>query len=258
MLESKLATIIKDALRPRISDRDWDRLRGLVYNRPWAGLLAFAMGDDLSRVASLYGTDKYGHHYYTAIYERFLRPRRKSVRHFLEIGVGGGANVFRGGHSLRMWSKYLPNAQIYSFDLYDKSRLATRRVRIFQADQSNVGAQEAIRRQLPQLDVVIDDGSHVNDHVLKSFRVFFPHLKPGGYYFIEDTQTSYWPEYAGGFPPPAASAVGLAKQIIDEINFAEVRSGQLSPPDPEMRAFSVACFHNLIVIEKFDPATHDY
>jgi demethylmacrocin O-methyltransferase len=43
-------------------------------------------------------------------------------------------------------------------------------------------------------ELIIDDGSHINEHIITTFKHLFPRLKEGGYYVIEDTQTSYWPE----------------------------------------------------------------
>src|SRR5690606_41306911 len=46
-------------------------------------------------------------------------------------------------------------------------------------------------------DLIIDDGSHINEHVIESFNFLFPRLKSGGIYVIEDVQTSYWVDYGG-------------------------------------------------------------
>ena len=50
------------------------------------------------------------------------------------------------------------------------------------------------------LDIVIDDGSHINQHVIESFQILFPHLSRRGFYWIEDLHTSYWPRWGGRFP----------------------------------------------------------
>ena len=33
-----------------------------------------------------------------------------------------------------------------------------------------------------KLDIIIDDGSHLNKHQVKSFELLFPYLNKGGYY----------------------------------------------------------------------------
>ena len=37
-----------------------------------------------------------------------------------------------------------------------------------------------------KIDLVSDDGAHLNEHIINSFEVLFPSLRKGGYYFIED------------------------------------------------------------------------
>ena len=40
-------------------------------------------------------------------------------------------------------------------------------------------------------DFIIDDGSHVGQHITTSFKMLWQHLKPGGYYFIEDLHAGH-------------------------------------------------------------------
>ena len=37
-------------------------------------------------------------------------------------------------------------------------------------------------------DAIIDDGSHRNSHIMKTFDALWPTLQPGGVYFMEDLQ----------------------------------------------------------------------
>ena len=40
-------------------------------------------------------------------------------------------------------------------------------------------------------DIIIDDGSHVDDDQAISFKALWPHLEPGGVYLIEDCHDHY-------------------------------------------------------------------
>jgi cephalosporin hydroxylase len=52
--------------------------------------------------------------------------------------------------------------------------------------------------------VVIDDGSHLPGHIVKSFKLYWPLVKAGGWYFIEDLRCTHSPGYCPPFPVDAA------------------------------------------------------
>src|SRR6266851_3050346 len=54
----------------------------------WARLAGW-FGTDLSLLAALCGTDKFGVHQYTPIYEEMMSPMRRRPVSLLELGVGG-------------------------------------------------------------------------------------------------------------------------------------------------------------------------
>jgi hypothetical protein len=33
-----------------------------------------------------------------------------------------------------------------------------------------------------KIDFIIDDGSHISEHIITSFKTLYPHIKKGGYY----------------------------------------------------------------------------
>ena len=77
------------------------------------------------------------------------------------------------------------------------------------------------------VDIVIDDGSHVNEHVIKSFRTLFPFLTEGGIYAIEDTQTSYWPKFGGDSYDlnKENTTMSFLKSLTDGLNYEELLGG---------------------------------
>jgi demethylmacrocin O-methyltransferase len=115
----------------------------------------------------------------------------------LEIGVGGYADPAAGGESLRMWQEYFPNAVIYGIDIFDKKMHEHGPIRIRQGSQEDEEFLRAVAHEAGAFDIIIDDGSHLNSHVIKSFSVLFPLLSHNGIYAIEDVQTSYWPQFGG-------------------------------------------------------------
>lgn len=140
---------------------------------------------ELTRLADKYNTDKGSStHKYADVYEYFLLSMRNQARKILEIGVAGGASLF-------MWRDFFPNAMIHGIDIVDSSRLNSDRIKTFIADQgyrSQLGQFIATRGS--GFDLILDDGDHSMEQQQVSLGFLFPHVKPGGYYILEDVHTS--------------------------------------------------------------------
>jgi len=153
--------------------------------------------NNLDKLGKIYGTDKIGKHFYTQHYSSHFESFRAKEINMLEIGVGGYKKPLKGGKSLRMWKKYFPFGKIFSIDIYDKSPLQEDRIKIFRGSQVDEAFLDEVVKEIGEIDLIIDDGSHINEHVIETFKLLFPKLKDGGIYAIEDTQTSYWEKYGG-------------------------------------------------------------
>ena len=208
---------------------------------------------DLGGLARHFGSDKWGDNYYTPHYEHHLAPWRDQRVTLLEIGIGGYEAPDAGGESLRMWKHYFRRGCIYGVDVFDKSRLDEGRIRTFQGDQSNPVSLQAIADALPPLDIVVDDGSHISEHIITAFRTLFPRLSDGGLYVIEDLQTSYWPGWNGGRRDRSdpATSTGFLKMLLDGLHHQDQPDGAcaaLSGIERHVRA--VHLYRNLAVVQK--------
>lgn len=151
------------------------------------------MTETLQEIGKKHGTDKHDscHHdcagsTYLEIYERYLSPLRDRKLKVLEIGV-------RDGCSHRMWREYFPNSTIYGIDIDPRCKQhESDRIRIFIGSQSDPDTiKKAVDHAGGSFDVIIDDGSHVNQLTLKSYELLFPSLISGGLYIMEDLGCSY-------------------------------------------------------------------
>ena len=90
----------------------------------------------------------------------------------LEIGV------YRGG-SLATWKEIFPNAKIYSLDINpDCAQYADPpRVNVHIGSGGPVTLDEWLSQVTDPIDVIIDDGSHVMEHLKASFFHLFPKLR---------------------------------------------------------------------------------
>jgi MycE methyltransferase N-terminal len=217
----------------------------------------------LDHLAALHGSDKMGSMFsYAQHYDaHFARLRMDPVR-ILEIGVGGYNFKSLGGQSLYLWQRYFPRGLIYGMDIYEKPNVTGPRIRTLQGDQSDPAYLREVGESLGPFDIIIDDGSHLNEHVRISYEALFPYVRPGGYYAIEDIQTSYWPDYGGELPPGSpATTIGMVKELIDQIQFREYT--EIS--DDEARAAThpseVSVYHQLVMLGKginFEPGSPEW
>lgn len=205
--------------------------------------------NDLTRLALLFHTDKWGSHWYTTHYQRFFQPLRHKYLHILEIGVGGYNDYNSGAESLRMWKAYFRNSRIIGIDICDKTHFSEDRIDIRQCDQTDSQSLRQLSSEYGGFDIIIDDGSHLNEHVIKTFHVLFPLLRPDGIYVVEDTQTAYWPSWGGGRGNPQSS-MAFFKELVDGLNHVEYPVEGYNPDYFDQHIVEIAFFHNLIFIRE--------
>ena len=138
---------------------------------------------------------KLGLAHYMRNYDELLGPMRQRPIKLLELGIAEG-------DSLRRWAEWLPRAAVVGLDIRPRiAGLDSERIVTYQGEQQDTALLDRIRReQAPDgFDVIIDDASHVGQLTRLSFwHLYQHHLKPGGYYFVEDWGTGYWPQYVDG------------------------------------------------------------
>jgi hypothetical protein len=210
--------------------------------------------NNMDKLAQIYKTDKWGKHFYTPHYQyHFQRFKYRKVR-LLEIGVGGYGAPRAGGQSLRMWKRFFPFGKIFALDIHDKSFFEEKRIRIFQGSQVDKLFLEKIMNEVGEPDIIVDDGSHINEHVIETFKMLFPKLKDGGVYAIEDTQTSYWKEFGGDstdFNNPK-TLMCFFKGLTDGLNCTEFKIDNYEQTYFDKKIISIHFYHNLIFIYKGD------
>lgn len=222
------------------------------FRRLGRSFLSKVNADNLDMLALINKTDKGKHHWYTRQYKEHFHSLRKRRLNILEIGAGGYDDPASGGNSLRMWKHYFPHSNIYSIDVHDKSLLQEKRIKIFRGSQTDEAFLRDVFGKIGSLDIVIDDGSHINEHVVATFKILFPLLKKGGIYAVEDTQTSYWPEYGGdslnlGNP---STMMNFFKSLVDGLNYLEYKREGYKPGYFEANIASLHFYHNLVFIYK--------
>src|SRR3990167_5400885 len=147
----------------------------------------------LTDLAIKYGCDKWFRHSYMPTYESLFAHRH--VHRLLEVGIGYEGLMtpfvpfYVHGASLKMWSEYWPNANIYACDIREDALVNEGRIKSWYADQSRpMDLERLVANCGGKLDVVIDDGSHEYEHQIITATALLPWVMPhGGVYVIEDT-----------------------------------------------------------------------
>lgn len=237
----------KDCLKQNLTDKLRDNLRKKITY-----IVAIFVSGDLTKLAKLYKTDKTDGHWYTPHYMHHFQKFKNKRINLLEIGVGGYENPKVGGNSLKMWKSYFKLGKIYSIDIYDKSALQEKRIKIFQGSQVDEEFLNKISDEIGLFDIIIDDGSHLNKHIIKSFKILFPKLKDGGIYVIEDLQTSYWDDYGGDSKNlnNSKTAMNFLKSLTDCLNHQEILDENYEESYFDKKIVAIHFYHNLVFIYK--------
>ncbi len=228
------------------------RFLALRFRRTQHIVFRALCGTNLKTLARLYGTDKWGHHRYVLHYDTHFAPLRLKRLNILEIGIGGYDDPELGGASLRMWRTYFPKSRIYGIDIYDKRAHDEYRIKTFRGAQVDEEFLSSVVKTIGQVNIIIDDGSHQNEHVIRTFAFLFPCLSKGGFYVIEDTQTSYWSRMGGSSDnlDQPGTTMGFLKKLIDGLNYAEFEKRDYEPNYYDKHIVSMHFYHNIVFIRK--------
>jgi hypothetical protein len=156
------------------------------------------MSLDLADLLNKYGSDKDSSGY-SHVYSIMFDKIKHEKLNVLEIGIGtmipNVSSSMKGympdtylpGASLRAWNDYFINSAIYGVDIQLDTQINHDRIHTFIADSTNADSVNQLMTKLDvQFDIIIDDGCHNDAAQKKTLANFFPYLKDGGIYIIED------------------------------------------------------------------------
>jgi 8-demethyl-8-(2-methoxy-alpha-L-rhamnosyl)tetracenomycin-C 3'-O-methyltransferase len=196
----------------------------------------------LDEIALAYGTDKASHsHGYTRHYARYFEPIRNGPVKLLELGWGGHEDPAEGGRSAQTWRDYFPAGTVVVVDVEPKALTEAHDGIVFrQGSQGDAKFLNELAAEFGPFDIVIDDASHLSSLTIASWRILWPHLKPGGIYVVEDTHMAYHEFYYGKGEANAdpdkprkdgsPTAMQWLRRMADEVNFKGRDEWDLFPP----------------------------
>jgi hypothetical protein len=152
---------------------------------------------DLATLFSTNGSDK-DRNGYSSLYTALFTHLKEAPIHLLEVGIGtmlpGNSSMkgympdsYKPGASLRAWRDFFPNGSVHGMDVQPDCLFSEPGITTHHCNSTDAYHVQAWR-QLTDLtfDVIVDDGSHYDQHQLATLQNLWPLLKPGGYYVIED------------------------------------------------------------------------
>ena len=143
-------------------------------------------GTQLRQYADNVTTDKDTWHSYLGVYETLFESIRETATRIMEIGVCQGG-------SIQMWSQYFSNAEIHGVDI-DFSRVNykfdTSRIHLHTRDAYTDSFVDTF--ELASFDVIIDDGPHTLDSMIRIVQLYPKLIKENGLLIIEDVQSADW------------------------------------------------------------------
>ncbi len=129
--------------------------------------------------------------HYIKTYNLIFKNIRFKKFNIFEIGIGGHDLEYYKGGSLLMWKHYFLFSNIYGLDIIKKNYNIFPRIKSFSGSQTDPSTLKSILDEMKRVDIVIDDGSHLLDHIFFTFKYLFKHLSEGGIYIIEDIKMQY-------------------------------------------------------------------
>jgi len=211
----------------------------------------------LNSIGIKHGTDKsithiYNNRSFMDVYERYFQSLKDKEVNILEIGVLNGS-------SLRTWKEYFKNgSKIVGLDI-DPSKISfnSQDIKIFIGSQNDEKIINDIKLEYKEgFDIIIDDGSHINNLTLDSFNLLFETIKPGGFYIIEDTHCTYGKKWWENFDTLVKQWPGMNFNNIsifenDRNDFDKFLLNNIEILDKKMgNIFGIYIYSETIIIEK--------
>lgn len=176
-------------------------------------------------------------HYFDIYHRHFAKFVGRDVQ-FVEIGI------YSGG-SLEMWKSYLgPQARIHGVDVEEATRVyddGDTRVHI--GDQADRAFWTQFRQDVPQLDIVVDDGGHTPEQQIVTLEELLPHLRPGGVFLCEDADGVH------------NAFIAYVAGLVNHLNTVDHKPGDLLATTPtafQAAIYAVHFYPYVVVIERTD------
>jgi cephalosporin hydroxylase len=137
-------------------------------------------------------TDKNTTHSYLPLYQNLLISKKNTAKNVLEIGIGYGG-------SIKMWSDFFPNANVYGLDIMDIKNVwrdIKNKDNIILYTSTDAYNKDFFINNLLNKDIkfdfMLDDGPHSLESMIKFIKLYSQLMAHDGILVIEDVQSLDW------------------------------------------------------------------
>ena len=183
--------------------------------------------------------------HYFEIYDRHFKDYIGMEVVILEIGVSQGG-------SIDLWKKFFGDKlKYYGIDINPKCKqFESENVKIFIGSQEDKNFLEKIKNEIPDLDILIDDGGHTMRQQIVSFEALFSKIKMNGIYLCEDNHSSYWFSFGGGMKRKN-TYIEYIKNLIDVMHlWYSGKNTYIKNYALKEQLYAIHIYDSIVVIEK--------
>ena len=206
------------------------------------------MSDKISQIENYFYNNKknliHKWDHYFEIYDRHFKKYKDKDVVLLEVGVS------RGG-SLQMWSDYFgEGSKFYGIDIDPRCKeFENENTKIFIGSQADRKFLDYVKDNIPPVDILIDDGGHYMNQQIILFEQLFGYIKQNGVYLCEDTHSSYWLVFGGGYKR-RGTFIEYSKNFIDMLNAFHSEQNKYKINNFTKSVNSIHYYDSVLVIEK--------
>ena len=199
-----------------------------------SNLRLFQIYKNLKHVSLKYDT------YFQTYEEIFSKYVEKEIT-FVEVGVLHGGSLF-------MWKEYFgKKARIIGIDLQPAAKeLEKHGFEIYIGSQSDKKFWRDFYTKVGKIDILLDDGGHVNDQQIITLSEAIQNTNDDGIIVTEDILTSYMKKFGN---PSKYSFINYTKYLIDVINsrFPEIENKKGN--DFRNKIYSISFYESIAAIK---------
>ncbi len=163
--------------------------------------------------ANVWNNKKNIGHGYSKYYLKNLHKLKNKKINILEIGSYAGS-------SAAAFSKFFQKSNIYCLDInISNFKYFSKRINVYGIDATREKSYKSLLKKINKtnkvefFDIIIDDGSHKLDDILKSLSLYFKNLKTKGFYIIEDFKLpNFFKHLNNNNEPKIDKFINLAKK----------------------------------------------